>query len=240
VSDRRYERQLAARAPRRRIPAQRSTGGPRPDRVAAWAFLLGVFLILVAATTSHGDSGGAKLGPPAGIQGPATGAPPAPEQQLGTRYLKAGAAGEDVRTLQRILRARGFGSVSASGVFDDATDGAVRDFQRASGLTVDGIVGPRTRPALVHLMSLRRATWYGPGFYGHRTACGKRLGRGTLGVAHRTLPCGTPVTFYHHGRFVTVAVIDRGPFRQGVSWDLTAAAAHRIGLAQSVRLRSLH
>jgi peptidoglycan lytic transglycosylase len=85
-----------------------------------------------------------------------------------------------------------------------------------------------------------RATWFGPGFYGKRTACGKRLGRKTLGVAHRTLPCGTRVTFYHAGRFVTVAVIDRGPFQRGVAWDLTEAAAKRLGFRSTGALRSLH
>jgi rare lipoprotein A len=74
-------------------------------------------------------------------------------------------------------------------------------------------------------MRSAKATWYGPGLYGNRTACGKRLRRGTLGVAHKSLPCGTSVTFYRSGRFVTVPVIDRGPFRRGVAWDLTAAAA---------------
>src|SRR5688500_6354796 len=38
-----------------------------------------------------------------------------------------------------------------------------------------------------------KVTWYGPGFYGNRTACGQRLTRSTQGVAHRTLPCGTKV-----------------------------------------------
>lgn len=234
MSDRRYERQIAVRSVRAR-QEQRATRRPRPDRVAAWAFLLGVFLILVAATTSNGESGGAGVVPQ-----PSAGDPAGAEQQLGTRYLKLGAVGSDVRTLQRILRARGFGtSVSVSGVFDGATDSAVRAFQRAGGLEVDGIVGPRTRPALVRLMNVKRATWYGPGLYGNRTACGGRLRPGTLGVAHRTLPCGTEVTFYHHRRFVTVTVIDRGPFRRGVSWDLTAATAQRIGFEQSARVRSL-
>ena len=37
--------------------------------------------------------------------------------------------------------------------------------------------------------------WYGPGFYGKRTACGYALTQSIVGVAHRTLPCGTKVTF---------------------------------------------
>ena len=149
--------------------------------------------------------------------------------------------GDDVTTLQRILRAKGYGpSLVTSGTFDDATDQAVKGFQRAAGLTVDGIVGPETRPALVALMRVLKATWYGPGFYGKRTACGKRLGRRTVGVAHRTLPCGTRVTFYHGGHFATVSVIDRGPFRRGVAWDLTAAAAKELRFRTTGRLRSLH
>ena len=83
-------------------------------------------------------------------------------------------------------------------------------------------------------------SWYGPGFYGRRTACGKRLRRSTLGVANKRLPCGTPVTFYHQGRFITVKVIDRGPYRAGASWDLTAAAARRLGVAATTRLRAAH
>lgn len=65
------------------------------------------------------------------------------------------------------------------------------------------------------------ATWYGPGFFGHRTACGQTLTQRTWGIAHRTLPCGTLVTLVHHGRRVTVPVIDRGPY-SGATVDLTA------------------
>jgi hypothetical protein len=75
-----------------------------------------------------------------------------------------------------------------------------------------------------------KATWYGPGFYGRRTACGRRLTRTTLGVAHKTLPCGTLVQLYKDGRTVTVPVIDRGPFRPGTSYDLTAATAQALGV----------
>ncbi len=76
---------------------------------------------------------------------------------------------------------------------------------------------------------LQKATWYGPGFYGRKTACGKKLTRRTLGVAHRTLPCGAKVEIYTAGRRVTVPVIDRGPFTRGVSWDLTYATAKSLG-----------
>ena len=71
------------------------------------------------------------------------------------------------------------------------------------------------------------ATWYGPGFYGNRTACGQTLGTGTVGVAHRTLPCGTKVGILYRGRTVMLEVIDRGPYSHA-DWDLTEAAARRL------------
>lgn len=78
-----------------------------------------------------------------------------------------------------------------------------------------------------------QATWYGPGLYGRRTACGQRMTKKLLGVAHKTLPCGTKVDLLHEGRTITVPVVDRGPFREGTSWDLTAATARRLGFRET-------
>jgi hypothetical protein len=75
-----------------------------------------------------------------------------------------------------------------------------------------------------------RATWYGPGFYGRTTACGQTLSHALMGVAHRTLPCGTPVAIYFAGRSVTVPVVDRGPFANGAHYDLTSATAEAVGM----------
>jgi rare lipoprotein A len=72
------------------------------------------------------------------------------------------------------------------------------------------------------------ASWYGPGFIGGRTACGTTLGAGTLGVANRTLPCGTRVTLNYHGRTVNARVVDRGPYVAGREWDLTPAVKARL------------
>lgn len=83
------------------------------------------------------------------------------------------------------------------------------------------------------------ATWYGPGFYGRRTACGQRLTKRLLGVAHRTLPCGTKVELYKDGRTVTVPVVDRGPFRRGTTYDLTAATAKALGVSATTRLGAI-
>ena len=72
------------------------------------------------------------------------------------------------------------------------------------------------------------ASWYGPGLYGGHLGCGGTLDAGDLGVAHKTLPCGTKVTLRHRGRVVRVRVIDRGPYVAGREYDLTEATARRL------------
>ena len=81
------------------------------------------------------------------------------------------------------------------------------------------------------------ATWYGPGLYGNRTACGRILRPGTMGVAHRTLPCGTVVRFAHRGRRVVTRVIDRGPFARGYTWDLTNGVRRALGFDGAGKIR---
>jgi rare lipoprotein A len=72
-------------------------------------------------------------------------------------------------------------------------------------------------------------TWYGPGFYGQRTACGERYTRFIVGVAHKTLPCGTLIQFRWHGMTATAPVIDRGPYASAAYvFDFSAALACRI------------
>jgi hypothetical protein len=73
------------------------------------------------------------------------------------------------------------------------------------------------------------ASYYGPGLYGGALACGGTLQPGTLGVASKTLPCGTEVKLRYHGRSVTVPVVDRGPYVAGRAFDLTAATKARLG-----------
>jgi peptidoglycan lytic transglycosylase len=85
-------------------------------------------------------------------------------------------------------------------------------------------------------MRLAGATWYGPGLYGNRTACGQTLRPGTIGVAHRNLPCGTAVKFAHHGHSLITRVIDRGPFTGGTAWDLTNGARRALGFEGSGKI----
>jgi len=95
-----------------------------------------------------------------------------------------------------------------------------------------------TAPASsVHGIAL--ATWFGPGFYGQTTACGQTLTPAVVGVANRTLPCGTLVKFSYRGHGIVVPVIDRGPYaNNGAQWDLTSEAARKIGMVDTARLRT--
>lgn len=72
-------------------------------------------------------------------------------------------------------------------------------------------------------------SWYGPGFYGKRTACGKAYTKQIMGVANKTLPCGTLVTFKYKNRIATVPVIDRGPYVAGRQWDLSGGLCTYLG-----------
>jgi rare lipoprotein A len=73
------------------------------------------------------------------------------------------------------------------------------------------------------------ASYYGPGFYGGSLACGGTLSPGTLGVANKSLPCGTRLTLRYGRRTVRVQVIDRGPYAGNREFDLTAATKAKLG-----------
>lgn len=83
------------------------------------------------------------------------------------------------------------------------------------------------------------ATWFGPGFYGQQTACGQTMTPVVIGVASRTLPCGTLVLVRYRGHKLTVPVIDRGPYaNNGAVWDLTAGAASALTITETVRIKT--
>jgi rare lipoprotein A len=70
------------------------------------------------------------------------------------------------------------------------------------------------------------ASWYG----GEGSlACGGWLTSTTMGVANRTLPCGTLVTLRYDGHTVRVPVVDRGPYVAGREYDLTEATKRALG-----------
>ncbi|CAB4347398.1 unannotated protein [freshwater metagenome] len=245
-----------AREPSKRLPVVRRPGAPkaralveqrrsrashsgaprtpltirRPDRIAAWAVLLGLVLVLTAAASAGASS----------------------VHKLGDRTLKAPMNGHDVRALQAKLHHLHLLSVPPTGHFGSLTYVAVRRFQHSRCMTTDGIAGPATISALKAgkracsskkpsgggrgngggggATRSRVVTWYGPGWYGRRTACGNTLTSTLMGVAHKTLPCGTVVYFSFRGHTVKTKVVDRGPYAAGVHYDLTWAAARKLGV----------
>ena len=80
-----------------------------------------------------------------------------------------------------------------------------------------------------------KASWYGPGFHGKRTASGERFDMNELTAAHRTLPFGTRVLVRNpqNGREVVVRINDRGPQARDRIIDLSRAAAGAIDLLQA-------
>ena len=81
------------------------------------------------------------------------------------------------------------------------------------------------------------ASWYGPGFYGHRTACGQTYtGRG-LTAAHKSLPCGTRVRVTWGRHAIEVTITDRGPYARGRVIDLSRDAHRALGMGGTARVQ---
>jgi peptidoglycan lytic transglycosylase len=84
----------------------------------------------------------------------------------------------------------------------------------------------RRRLGRLNVYRVAEASWYGGG---GSLACGGELTSNTLGVANRTLPCGTIVTLHYAGHTVRVPVVDRGPYVAGREFDLTEATKRALG-----------
>lgn len=87
-------------------------------------------------------------------------------------------------------------------------------------------------PTSAHAGQHGVASWYGPGFYGRKTASGERFTGKALTAAHRTLPFGSMarVTDKRTGRSIVVRINDRGPFKRGRVIDLSSGAARALGM----------
>jgi rare lipoprotein A len=87
----------------------------------------------------------------------------------------------------------------------------------------DATNAPSSHSARLTVYQPAGASWYDDG---GATACGFHA---TMGVANKTLPCGTHVTFHYGGHTVTAVVDDRGPFVAGRDWDLNQNTAAALG-----------
>jgi rare lipoprotein A len=82
----------------------------------------------------------------------------------------------------------------------------------------------------LNVYRVAEASWYGGG---GSLACGGSLTSSTLGVANKTLPCGTLVTLRYGARTVRVPVVDRGPYVAGREYDLTEATKQALGFGDT-------
>jgi rare lipoprotein A len=129
--------------------------------------------------------------------------------EKGVRALTTKANG--TFTLRWLPDRTGSYAVRAFGVYDRRTTGSQSPARKLTAYRLAG------------------ASYYGPGLWGSGVACGGTLMPGTMGVANKTLPCGTKVKLRYHGRTVTVPVIDRGPYVAGRDYDLTTAVKEKLG-----------
>jgi rare lipoprotein A (RlpA)-like double-psi beta-barrel protein len=107
-------------------------------------------------------------------------------------------------------------------------------------LNADGTPPPPPPVATAPVITTVLASYYGPGFYGNRTACGHTMTTTLQGVAHRTLPCGTMVRLKYGVNEVTVPVVDRGPAILSREFDLTYATKITLGCPDMCTLSWIH
>lgn len=81
---------------------------------------------------------------------------PVVEKLWPPRMICKGMNGADVTVLQALLVAHGYTVNAVNGVFDESTDAAVRKYQAANGLAVDGIVGNNTWRSITYFDKIRR------------------------------------------------------------------------------------
>lgn len=82
---------------------------------------------------------------------------------------------------------------------------------------------------------IMKASWYGPGFHGQKTANGEIYDQMSFTAAHKSLKFGTllKITNPKNNRFVVVRINDRGPYIQGRDLDLSKAAAIELGFVRN-------
>jgi len=78
---------------------------------------------------------------------------------------------------------------------------------------------------------IKKVSWYGPKFHGRKMANGRifNMYDPTI-VAHKWLPFGTKVLLTSNSRNIIVIVQDRGPYHKNRCFDLSMAAAEKLGI----------
>jgi len=79
-----------------------------------------------------------------------------------------------------------------------------------------------------------KASWYGPGFHGRKTANGEVYDQNSFTAAHKSLKFGTllKITNLKNNKSVVIRINDRGPYINGRDLDLSKAAASELGMVR--------
>lgn len=79
-----------------------------------------------------------------------------------------------------------------------------------------------------------KASWYGPGFHGRKTANGEVYDQNSFTAAHKSLKFGTllKITNLKNNKSVVIRINDRGPYIHGRDLDLSKAAAIELGMVK--------
>lgn len=155
----------------------------------------------------------------------------------------AGSAASVAQAKQRssasVTQAKRQGSAASVGAASAPTQS---ESPSAPGGTVEVAPAPtrRTpREEAAEYNGISVATIFGPGLFGRHTACGQLLSKQVVGVANRTLPCGTLVKVSYRGRRLVIPVIDRGPYGpMHANWDLTLGAARLLHVTETTHINA--
>ena len=206
-------------------PSSDATGGVSPTEAHVQAVPAPVAAALLPAPVDLGGRIGALLGMPVVLQG----------------SLPA-AAGRTVIVQRRDPR-RGWLPIASAPAGPGGAFRAVWTVDRiglfptravpAAPVAAQAASAPQAPLTPVTGYRAAKATLFGPGLFGRRTACGQRLTHGLRGIAHRTLPCGSVIELVYKGRVLRAPVVDRGPFTRGIRYDLTYATARDLGFRQT-------
>ncbi|PXW29486.1 rare lipoprotein A [Paraburkholderia caballeronis] len=146
--------------------------------------------------------------------------PPGPQSQADGNALSTKSA----RTSAALVAPPSYGTAAFDGLpaSDASNDKSLADAQPIS----------ESGPDVSSFRQAGRASWYGLGFHGRRTASGERYDMHALTAAHRSLPLGSyvKVSIPATTKWVVVKINDRGPFSRGRVIDLSYAAARMLGL----------
>ena len=208
-------------------------GTVRPSKIGKWRFKFKAALPGIVGATQGGvfavasSAGGAKLGVSPRITLPSN--LPLSKKRLVRVSASLTPRGAWSWTISRRtkagLRQISQGRSTSSGRINKTLVSRRNDRLVVTVAPERGLNGVSTNVSVARLRPAV-ASWFG--LYGEGVACGGRLGVNQIGVAHKTLPCGTKVTITYKGRTIVAPVIDRGPFIAGREFDLTGAAARAL------------